>query len=381
MIDGLLIILAYFENLSLPLVGNSERWLFLLSGIVVVVGLRKLRGSWSAVILSCLILLGFVSVVAAGNFESGARAGEAWVTGLLLFLIFGSRANSLNRMGWWNWLNLTAVIWVIVLLVNPSLGWGLISKIMTGGDVEMKMMEWGRGRLLPVGAIYMTVLIPLFSGKFGWLLVLGGLISVVLSGYRSMFLAVGVGLLLLIGISRRLSVVLMLLSVFFLMLIGRMSENSMWQRILMQDTEDRRTLLARRDYLLDAWRYFGESPIFGIGWGNFSVYSSPMLVGNKDDPEAVVMEMPGSPHSQSVLWLTEAGIGGLLFYLMWLFNFGVDDWKRWSRTNDNRIKLLVISSWMYVIGSWLDAYPTYGLLTFCIIRGMLESAYASSNSA
>jgi len=340
----------------------------------------QLRGSIHGVIMALLVLWGFGSVVAGGNLETGLMAARPWMTGLVVFLIFSSSRDGWHNCRYWKWLNLVVVGWMVLWLVVPFLGFGLGERLMGGSDLEMKLMEWGRGRLLPIGAIYITVLIPMFYGKLGRWLVVGGILAVVMSGYRSMFVALVMGLVWLVFVHKRFGLGLIVLAVIFLVLTGTTSSRSLWQRLLMEDPEDKKTLLARRDYVIDAFNYFRESPVFGIGWGNFAVYSKPMVVGNKSDPESVIVEAPGSPHSQPVLWLAETGVVGCGLYLIWLVGFGVSDWKKWRESN-NEVRLLVIASWMYVLGSWLDAYPTYGLLTFCIIRGMLEGVYAGSNSA
>lgn len=115
-------------------------------------------------------------------------------------------------------------------------------------------------------------------------------------------------------------------------------------------------------------------PLFGIGPGNLRLFVEPTESGVSNfDGRTILYEAYQHPHNQLLLMFAETGIVGVAAYLWLLRSFLKTDallLRSGQRKNGNLVAL-VVSSWVFMLGSLLDWYSIGSTIFFFLIRGCI----------
>lgn len=163
-----LIVLVYFRNfrLSLPILNYSDKWIFVLS--VFGLGLefwRKKKNILFGKEVTVFLLLILISVVVS---VFGLNPGNSLlevrflITGFLLYLFFVVKNNEKIDYFLFLWMGLNLFVGIVSLLslLWPEIVLSWLGYFFDNGYLAVFSYDFLRGRIIPVGAIYLSFLMP-----------------------------------------------------------------------------------------------------------------------------------------------------------------------------------------------------------------------------
>lgn len=230
-------------------------------------------------------------------------------------------------------------------------------------------------------------------GVFGLIL---SVIGILLSNNRYQFFSMCLGSFLFFVLNWRLIrkqkillrkfFIVTILTVFFSVIVADyFLGKNVFQRFLLSDYKEDVSGLESRQYLFNqAWDMFLSAPIFGVGFRNFSFYSTGEQ-GFFSDP-LWELDVPTyywhlEPHNIFFQVLSETGLFGLVSFLILLAIFLKQDLYLYKHMKGSSKKLffsaLIISSWMYIVNeqfTFINDSLASGVF-FWFSRGLLAVFY------
>ncbi|MBU4210710.1 O-antigen ligase family protein [Patescibacteria group bacterium] len=394
-----LIVLVYFRNfrLSLPILNYSDKWIFVLS--VFGLGLefwRKKKNILFGKEVTVFLLLILISVVVS---VFGLNPGNSLlevrflITGFLLYLFFVVKNNEKIDYFLFLWMGLNLFVGIVSLLslLWPEIVLSWLGYFFDNGYLAVFSYDFLRGRIIPVGAIYLSFLMPVcylmmrkkgFFGLASLLIFCLSVFSVIISNYRASFILVIFGILMLVKrVKKRLVLFTFLIIICSIVVSSKVLGFSVFDRFLVKNDLDTDSLSSRIYYLVEAVDVFKTRPFLGVGLGNFGFATDLLAIRQKENNKHLSeYYLLGDPHSSLFSWLAETGLFGISCYLLFLYLFFKKDLfvvsgGLYKGEKFNFIYILIASSWIYVLGSFLDAWPPFLFYNFCIFRGILGSYY------
>lgn len=411
----LLICLLFFEGFYfpvIPLINYSDKLalvIIIFFGGIQFIKNKKYRenigilvGSRQVVYFLGLLFVSILSVLLSGFTitKDNLTSIKALIISMVIFIYFASL-----RLDKYKIKKIIVFISLLVLIVGivsiiSYVNYFTVLKIIKVFFPEFTYKyfsyEFARGRIAPIGGIVISFLFPVsLIGKniyknIGFLVVFVlGSVSVLLFNYRSyvmsmLFGIVFYGFLMLVAFSKKkqsLTVVkLILVGVLILVIVGM--KLPVMQRFLFQDQDDMNNIYSRLSYMSLATDMYEARPVMGIGLGNFQKVANPLIALQKVNARALITEsiyLSGNPHNQLLLWLSETGLIGGLFYLMLLVSFAASDLKYiiQNKIKEQVILALIVVSWVFVVTSMLDATSQNLFYIYYLIRGMLLGYFFS----
>jgi len=405
----LLIGLLFFEGFYfpvVPLVNYSDKLvlvvMFFGGGIRFIKDKKyredmgRLMGSGQMTCFLGLLLVSILSVLLSefAITKDNYTSIKTLIISMVIFIYFASLKLDKYKIKkiivFISWLTLVVGIVSIISYINYSAVLKIIKMFFPEFTYKYFSYEFVRGRIAPIGGVVISFLLPIsLLGKDVYknitLLVVFilGCVSVLLFNYRSYVISMLFGivfyafLILVTFLKRKQSltkVKLILLGMLVVLTVG--TKLPVMQRFLFQDQDDVNNILSRLSYMSLATDAFKTNPIIGIGLGNFQKVANPLIATEKVKAGVLVEEpiyLSGNPHNQLLLWLSETGVIGGLFYLILLLSFAVTDLKYIIKTEakEQVILALIVVSWVFVVTSMLDATSLNLFYFFYLIRGML----------
>lgn len=339
-----------------------------------------------------LILISLLSFLWSPEWHNSFNSILILLDGLVLYIFFISLKtqkiiNTEKIINWWLILTLFNFLLQLLLILNKEIWLSIISTFFGDDTIKVYLLEQSRGRIIPLGSIYSLFLvgiIKIFNKKnknhfFGILIYCLGLISLIISNYRSMVITAILGIIIAIFLTRKklqsnlfkISLLSLLIIFVTTFIFGNITGSSVMDRFLLKSTSDKNSISSRLQYAWASWDMFSEEPFKGVSVGNFSYLSNPISIYSNKGVK--LGELPGQTHCQLLSWLAETGIIGFLIFVSLILNFIIIDLKNYLNKKINyQTLILIIASYVYLLGSFMDTYPTYGFLTFWIIRGIVD---------
>lgn len=253
------------------------------------------------------------------------------------------------------------------------------------------LFELNRGRVFPlipadiIGVFTISAFIDLIkngdSQKKTRLLALLSLLSLltnVLSNYRSHIFSGIIGILLLLKINKTWYLFrnLLLMFTFTIFLTTLLLPTNLIKRLMLSDKEDLSNIQSRLHNFSLAVQIFKNYPILGTGAGNLQDFVGMETVKITTKGEAFIYQAYQHPHNYYALVLAENGLAGFFSFTLMIFYFIWSDLKIVHKKQSNRqIINLIVSSWIFLIGSALDWYPAHMTIFFFLTRGMIAGNY------
>jgi len=405
----LLIGLLFFEGFYfpvVPLVNYSDKLvlvvMFFWGGIRFIKDKKyredigRLMGSGQMTCFLGLLLVSILSVLLSefAITKDNYTSIKTLIISMVIFIYFASLKLDKYKIKkiivFISWLTLVVGIVSIISYINYSAVLKIIKMFFPEFTYKYFSYEFVRGRIAPIGGVVISFLLPIsLLGKDVYknitLLVVFilGCVSVLLFNYRSYVISMLFGivfyafLILVTFLKRKQSLTkVKLISLGMLVVLTVGTKLPVMQRFLFQDQDDVNNILSRLSYMSLATDAFKTNPIIGIGLGNFQKVANPLIATEKVKAGVLVEEpiyLSGNPHNQLLLWLSETGVIGGLFYLILLLSFAVTDLKYIIKTEakEQVILALIVVSWVFVVTSMLDATSLNLFYFFYLIRGML----------
>ena len=249
------------------------------------------------------------------------------------------------------------------------------------------LFEFNRGRIFPIIPIdiigVFTIAAFIDLGKNGTspkktrLLQLFSLLSLLTNAfgnYRSHFFSGIIGIILLLKINRiwHLFRKLLLMFAFVIFLSTLLLPTNLIKRFALSDKEDLINIQSRLHNLDLAIQIFKNYPILGIGAGNLQDFVGIETVRIATEEETFIYQAYQHPHNYYALILAENGLVGFLSFTLMVFYFLWTDIKSINiNSNNGQIVSLIVSSWVFLIGSALDWYPAHIIIFFFLTRGII----------
>lgn len=278
----------------------------------------------------------------------------------------------------------------IYLATFGTIGIEAIRGIITEKMYSKVAFEMQRGRIFPLfpiellGVFTISYLIEsiqksgVYSIKSQLLYISSFLafIAISLNNYRSHILAGAIGLIILLKLTKALRYSRLLLMPFIIsiLLTGFLLPTNPIKRFLMIDKQDSENILLRLENLNLSFQILRNNIFFGSGIGNAQNYLEieDTTVVSADQHNPVLYKAYQHPHNFYALTLAETGILGFTSLMLLVINFISSDLKSIDSDKDHTpIYAFIVSSWIFLIGSFLDWYPAHSLIFFFVIRGII----------
>lgn len=376
-------------DISLGPFPNTRAIIPLLLGLLIVINLDHLTINLLRMEVSLpLVLSGamlFLTALSGGlNVEVfDQNSVILFVCGLLSFItmsaVVRSRKHSTNLITLTSKIVAGAVLFFSIVsglfFVSPGLGMMVSEKMAVEKTFEYLEYDYNRGRIFPL--FNLDISLPLVVSQldvFPLLVITTALFS---SNYRSRILVGILGIVSLILLTRKKSLwsylVITLLSLVTTMVF---LPTNLARRI----TTDADNIRSRVRYSINAINVGLANPVYGIGVGNYESYAaSTTLYSVSNETKVARINSFEHPHNSYALLIAELGVTGLALYLMLLGSFILKDINYLTTHNPRDITMvgLIVSSWMYMIGSGLDWYSHNLFVYFMTIRGIIQSSEAT----
>lgn len=252
------------------------------------------------------------------------------------------------------------------------------------------LFEFNRGRIFPIipadiiGVFTIAAFIDLTkkgaSQKRIRLLLLFSLLSLLantFSNYRSHIFSGIIGVLLLLKINKAWHLFrnLFLMFTLTIVLTTLLLPTNLIKRLMLSDQEDLINIQSRLHNLNLAVQIFKNYPILGVGAGNLQDFVGMEAAKVTTKGETFIYQAYQHPHNYYALILAENGLVGFLSFTMMVFCFIWSDLKLLNEKSNNRqIISLIVSSWVFLIGSGLDWYPAHMTIFFFLTRGIITGS-------
>lgn len=249
------------------------------------------------------------------------------------------------------------------------------------------LFELNRGRIFPIipadiiGVFTIATFIDLTkngaSPKKTRLLLLFSLLSLLtntFSNYRSHIFSGIIGVLLLLKINKAWYLFrnLLLMFTFTIFLTTLLLPTNLIKRLMLSDKEDLINIQSRLHNFSLAVQIFKNYAILGIGAGNLPDFVGMETVKVTTKGETFIYQAYQHPHNYYALVLAENGLVGFFSFTLMIFCFVWSDLKLINKEQYNRqVVSLIVSSWVFLIGSALDWYPVHMIIFFFLTRGII----------
>lgn len=335
-----------------------------------------------------LILNGYINCCAIEGFRRLIRFGVA----ISLFIIFSSFSinKPLIRRSFliYSLMNFCFLGLSIIGLAYPSVWIRFWEIILQPQSFLFQLFEISRNRITPASPIYITFILPLiyFSSKrelnrfFGIFSFLSGVLVILFWNYRGYFATMILGVLMYGWLTKNIRIVLIYsLTISLLIYLGLSyltNKPNVFKRFLLIDSIDKTTISERIDLLSRSWQFIKAYPIWGIGLGKFESSSTitkvsipPLIISSSE----IIMDYIPDTHNLLLEFATESGLIGLIILLIVIVMFIRQDLLLIRLYHHPEINLLIIASWLFIIGAMFNSYSKAALYTFFILRGLLQS--------
>lgn len=343
-----------------------------------------------------LILNGYINCCSIESFRRLIRFGVA----ISLFILFSNF--SINKLfvrrSFLIYSLMNFCFWglSIIGLVYPSAWIRFWEIILQPQSFLFQLFEISRNRIAPASPVYITFILPLiyFSSKskkgldrlLGLFSFLSGVLVILFWNYRGYFVTMILGILTHGWLTKNIRMVLIYGLAFGLLIYFGLSylmgKPNVFKRFLLIDPVDKTTISERIDLLNRSWQLIKAYPIWGIGLGEFESSSTvtkiaipPLTISS---PQITMDYIPDS-HNLLLEFTTELGLIGLTILLIIIARFISQDFHFVRFHHHPEINLLVIASWLFIVGAMFNSYSKAALYTFFILRGMLQSIYRQNS--
>lgn len=337
-----------------------------------------------------LILNGHINCCAIESFRRLIRFGVA----ISLFIIFSNFSinKPLVRRSFliYSLMNFYFLGLSIIGLVYPSIWIRFWEIVLQPQSFLFQLFEISRNRIPPASPIYITFIFPLiyFSSKkklnrfLGLFSFLSGVLVILFWSYRGYFATMILGILMYGWLTKNIRIVLVYSLSFVLLIYFGLSyltsKPNVFKRFLLINPVDKATISERVTLLNRSWQFIKVYPIWGIGLGKFESSStitkiriSPLTISSSP----IIMDYIPDSHNLILEFATELGLIGLTFFLIIIVRFIGQDLLFVRFHHHSEINLLIIASWLFIIGAMFNSYSKAALYTFFILRGLLQSVY------
>lgn len=155
--------------------------------------------------------------------------------------------------------------------------------------------------------------------------------------------------------------------------------------LLKSDLFDKSSVDGRIYRIQQAVTIFQQSPIVGVGLGNYPLYINTGFVKELGLPSGIEELASASlamPHNIFLQQLAETGILGLLMLFVLLFHFAKQDYFVIKKSSETFASAFIVASWMMIL--WAFFNPADTLFTFgwfWLFRGILASMFSDTQKA
>lgn len=289
-------------------------------------------------------------------------------------------------------------------LISSSLIESVWKNVLWGNVFKAFLFDFGRGRIRPIGAVFVTSFLPLYyvlaTGRsvsrkkqfFGKLSLISGFIAIILMNYRNYILNYILSIIIIFFIlgknkkykHRNLFPALFILSIalgLFITFLQLFTPVKIVERFYLYKNDFRESAAARIQFIKDAAGIASKNLIFGTGTGTYEYFSDPIKIGitfqrislHQFSAEQYIGL---GPHNIVLQSLAETGIIGLMASFAVVAAFAVEDCKKMAGKDILTIVLLS-SFWLFILGSLVDAFPPYSFSTALAVRGIAKGYFDS----
>jgi len=270
----------------------------------------------------------------------------------------------------------------------PNVLLNILKYVFPESSFDFYNEEILRGRIAPVGALMGVYLLPIvfignkkkFKNIFLLVVFLLESLAVLLHNYRGDVIAMFFGyivLVLVLVLKSKNKFYYLKYIIFSFLLVFLVGINlPIAKRFLLEDDYDIQTIDSRKQYAAVALDLFRSENTIGVGYGNYQKLANPLVVSADSTGLEKILTpvyLPGSPHSQLLSWLSETGLLGTIIFLGLLFIFLQTDFNyiKSSKNLELMVLILIISSWVLIVVSLLNAMAINLFYIFYVIRGIL----------
>jgi len=169
----------------------------------------------------------------------------------------------------------------------------------------------------------------------------------------------------------KLALVILILFVLFFKNTGL----NLIKRTFLPNSDDKKTVLYRFTGLAQSYKLFLQSPIFGVGLGNYKYYINNTNIKIENNPETehsrITLEDPHGIISETI---AETGLFGFIATLLMLLIFIIEDGRLIRKKNDFVIAC-IIASWTILIRGLVSPINTLYLVGwFWFFRGVVSAS-------
>lgn len=410
----LIVFLLFFESFAtgIPILNYSDK---LAVGIVVVyLGFLLIeKNFWKRVLaiiesrqFLCFLLLVLVSILSILLSKVGLTKDNFTALKTLffcclfytVFIFIGYDYQKVNK-----------IVWCLILLgfftgilsfltfYYPNVILNILKYVFPESSFDFYNEEILRGRIAPIGALMGIYLLPLafienkkkFKNIFLLAIFFLESIAILLHNYRGDVIAMYFGyivLVLVLVLRSRNKFYYLKYAMFSFLLVFLVGINlPIAKRFLLEDDYDIQTIDSRKQYAAVALDLFRSENAIGVGYGNYQKLANPLVVSADSTGLKKILTpvyLPGSPHNQLLSWLSETGLLGTIIFLGLLFIFLQTDFNyiKSSKNLELTMLILIISSWVLIVVSLLNAMAINLFYMFYIIRGIIFGVELSGNN-
>lgn len=246
--------------------------------------------------------------------------------------------------------------------------------------------EYHRGRIYPLSSpdvlvvfalnVLMTTQATFFMGVIAALPFFLIMLTLMMDNFRSRILAGLFGIACFLRLRRSSRSVFPTVSIILISLlisVIALPTNPV-KRFFLLEKDDYDSIIERVESIRRSLDVAAIHPLFGIGPGNLRLFVEPAGSEVPDfDGRTILYEAYQHPHNQLLLMFAETGIAGVAAYLWLLRSFLKTDalLLRSNFQENGNLVALVVSSWVFMLGSLLDWYSIGSTIFFFLIRGCI----------
>jgi O-antigen ligase len=262
----------------------------------------------------------------------------------------------------------------------------IFQQLLTQKGYAKLVYEYRRGRIYPLSSpdvllvftlnVLMTARVTFFTGVIAALPFFLMMLTLMTDNFRSRILAGLFGIACFLWLRRSSHFVFLTASIILIALlisVIALPTNPV-KRFSLLEKDDYDSLTERVESIRRSLEVATINPLFGVGSGNLRLYAEPTESDVLNfDGRTILYEAYQHPHNQLLLMFAETGIVGLAAYLLLLTSFLKTDYLLLhspQRENGNLVAFIV-SSWVFMLGSFLDWYSIGSTIFFFLIRGCI----------
>lgn len=410
--------LLYFEKIALPfpILTSTYHLLRVVSFLLVLIlgyGLATKKIKLTLGFSGVALLIYLLSQTVSSAFshlprETLGTLSLLYISVLIYFLFFYT--SSVNERFAQKSIFVICILMAITVitsflaLISPPLIESVWENILWGNVYKSFLFDFGRGRIRPIGAIFVTSFLPLYyilaanrsiSRKqqfFGKSCLAGGFMAIILMNYRNYILNYILGIIIIFLVlekhkkykRRNFFSTFFILSIalgLFITFLQLFTPVKIVERFYLHKNDFRESAIARIQFIKDATDIASKNLFFGTGTGTYEYFSNPIKIGvtfQRTSPHLFSAEqyIGLGPHNIVLQNLAETGIFGLMAFLAVVVAFAIEDYK--NMPDEDILTIVLLSSfWLFILGSLVDAFPPYSFSTALAIRGIAYGYFYS----